>query len=67
MPLSVSIEPYYYYQGSLSSPPCSEKSLWIILENVRKVPKYQIDFFYNLYHKNPNFKGEGNYRNGKNE
>ncbi|KAM3146989.1 hypothetical protein pb186bvf_000705 [Paramecium bursaria] len=62
VPKSVSIEPYYFYHGSLTYPYCTQKTQWIILETIRKIPKSQIDFFYNLYHNNPYFKGEGNYR-----
>lgn len=36
---------YYYYKGSLTTPPCSEKVLWYVLKQPLKVPE---DFLVNL-------------------
>lgn len=30
---------YYYYKGSLTTPPCSEKVLWYVFRNSLKVPE----------------------------
>ncbi|KAK1266491.1 Bifunctional monodehydroascorbate reductase and carbonic anhydrase nectarin-3 [Acorus gramineus] len=42
-----SYEPYYRYDGSLTTPPCSEGVLWTVLREVRTVGRYQVDWLRN--------------------
>ena len=42
----------YYYEGSLTTPPCSERVKWIILKEVIEVSREQLDIFHNYYNWN---------------
>ena len=40
---------YYHYQGSLTTPPCSENVSWNVMKKPLKASKQQIEQFMNLY------------------
>jgi carbonic anhydrase len=40
---------YYTYMGSLSTPPCSEGVLWMVMKQPVQISAYQIDVFSRLY------------------
>ena len=42
-----SLDEYYTYNGSLTTPPCSEGVLWVVLKNPVTTSREQIDRFYN--------------------
>ncbi|MBX3645576.1 MAG: carbonic anhydrase family protein [Rubrivivax sp.] len=43
---------YYTYMGSLTTPPCSEGVLWLVMQQPVTVSAQQIDIFARLYPKN---------------
>jgi carbonic anhydrase len=43
---------YYTYMGSLTTPPCSEDVLWVVLRHPVSASPDQIDLFSRLYHNN---------------
>ena len=43
-------------------PTCDEIANWYLMKNVYNASNQQIQFFTELYHNNPNFQGDGNYR-----
>lgn len=42
----------YYYSGSLTTPPCSEKVNWLVLKEPIEMSKHQIDIFHEHYNWN---------------
>jgi carbonic anhydrase len=40
---------YYTYMGSLTTPPCSEGVLWVVMQKPLAVSGRQIDIFAHLY------------------
>lgn len=46
--LIVGREDYYYYNGSLTTPPCSEGVKWIVMQQPIEVSKDQIDHYHDL-------------------
>ena len=36
---------YYSYEGSLTSPPCTEGVQWVVLDQVVEVTKADLEFF----------------------
>ena len=40
---------YYTYMGSLTTPPCSEGVLWVVMQQPVQVSGAQIDIFSRLY------------------
>jgi len=46
--LITSRDEYYTCNGSLTTPPCSEGVLWIVLKNPIKASREQIDRFHDL-------------------
>jgi carbonic anhydrase len=40
---------YYTYMGSLTTPPCSEGVLWMVMRQPVQVAQSQIDIFTRLY------------------
>lgn len=58
------IEDYYTYWGSLTTPPCTEKVNWYVWNQVQEASEEQIAFFQNFWEKNEAFaSGNGNNRN----
>lgn len=54
----------YHYQGSLTTPPCSEIVTWIVTNDPQPISKAQVDLFNNKWMKNYTFaRGHGNNRN----
>lgn len=51
----------YSYGGVQTIPPCAPAS-WFVFPKVFSASADQIQTIYNLYHNNPNFLGNGNYR-----
>lgn len=45
--IATSRDQYYTYNGSLTTPPCSEGVLWVVLKNPIYASQEQIDRFYN--------------------
>ena len=43
---------YFYYQGSLTTPPCTEGVEWFVLKNPIQMSKEQLRIFRKLYHGN---------------
>ena len=43
-------------------PECNENTDWYLIKKVFNATIAEIDFFTNLYHNNPDFTGDGNYR-----
>ena len=43
---------YYTYMGSLTTPPCSEGVLWLVLKQPVQVSQEQINIFGRLYRNN---------------
>jgi carbonic anhydrase len=56
--------PYYYYEGSLTTPPCSEQVNWLIRAEPVNTSKAQLDILKNWV--NSVFPGVGNDRNVQN-
>jgi carbonic anhydrase len=40
---------YYHYEGSLTTPPCSEKVQWYLLKTPKSASKEQIEKFRKYY------------------
>lgn len=45
---------YYYFNGSLTTPPCSEGVRWIVLKSAVNVSKAQVDKFHSVMHQDTN-------------
>lgn len=44
--------PYAYYQGSLTTPPCSEHVLWVVVTKAVPIKEKQLQYFRNLKDEN---------------
>ncbi|MFZ2299084.1 MAG: carbonic anhydrase family protein [Aquabacterium sp.] len=49
LPLPAQRHQYYTYMGSLTSPPCTENVLWMVMKQPVTVSIEQIDLFHRLY------------------
>ena len=59
----VSASNFAMYTGSLTTPPCSEQVSWYLYEFPQSISQTQLDFFQDLWAKNPAFaNGNGNNR-----
>ncbi|KAM7361900.1 carbonic anhydrase 2-like isoform 2-T2 [Cochliomyia hominivorax] len=45
----INTEIFYTYEGSLTTPPCSQAVTWIVFPEVIKISQHQIDLFRSLY------------------
>lgn len=45
---------YYRFNGSLTTPPCTEGVLWLVLKNTATVSKEQVEKFHNVMHHDNN-------------
>lgn len=43
---------YYRYQGSLTTPSCSEDESWYVSTNIQQLSQEQLDQFQELFHGN---------------
>jgi carbonic anhydrase len=43
---------YYTYMGSLTTPPCTEGVLWLVMKNPAQMSREQINVFGKLYQMN---------------
>ena len=41
---------YYYFNGSLTTPPCSEGVKWMVMQNYLTISKEQVQIFLDVMH-----------------
>jgi len=60
---TVNFSKYWQYQGSLTTPPCTEGITWTLITNVQTISQVQLDWFQTLWQNNKKFaNGNGNNR-----
>lgn len=50
--LKSNINTYYFYHGSLTTPPCSENVTWVVLNTPMEMSETELKTFRDLYHDN---------------
>ncbi|XP_050394960.2 putative carbonic anhydrase 1 [Patella vulgata] len=46
--LPLRVPRYYYYEGGLTSPPCTEALLWLVAEKPKKITESTLDLLYKM-------------------
>ena len=60
---SLDLNKFYHYEGSLTTPPCTEGLNWFVMHETQPVSAEQVDAFTKMWADNPDFsKGSGNNR-----
>ncbi len=60
---SLTLQDFWSYDGSLTTPPCTEGIKWSVLKKVQPISEVQLKKFTDLYAGNPEFAaGKGNNR-----
>ena len=60
---SIDTEKFYHYEGSLTTPPCTEGLNWFVLHETQPISKEQVEAFTTMWAGNPEFsQGHGNFR-----
>ena len=60
---SLDLSKFYHYEGSLTTPPCTEGLNWFVMHDTQPISADQVDAFTKMWAGNPDFsKGSGNYR-----
>jgi len=62
---SLDVSTYYEYQGSLTSPPCTEGVTWYVIPNVRSLSKSQSNALAALWRMNTKFYGNSKVGNNR--
>lgn len=58
----INFNEFYSYEGSLTTPPCTEGIKWTILKEVRPISKRQLEWFQGMGSPSPDEKLQGNNR-----
>jgi carbonic anhydrase len=60
---SLNFNELYHYQGSLTTPPCSENVSWLVVNDPQPISTAQVQMFNNMWSANEAFAGgQGNNR-----
>ena len=60
---SLDLSKFYHYEGSLTTPPCTEGLNWFVIHDTQPISADQVDAFTKMWAGNPDFSnGSGNYR-----
>ena len=60
---SLDLSKFYHYEGSLTTPPCTEGLNWFVLHDTQPISAEQVEAFTKMWAGNPDFSnGSGNYR-----
>jgi len=60
---NIDFSKYYYYEGSLTTPPCSEGVNWFVVDEVQPISDAQFEQFSDRWADNDHFAdGNGNNR-----
>lgn len=60
---SLDLNKFYHYEGSLTTPPCTEGLNWFVMHDTQPISAEQLDAFTKMWAGNPDFSnGNGNFR-----